>query len=50
MPGLELAIHAAMVRGLKAAGLPASAVQAVRTSDRAAVGFLLSGLDKEPSI
>jgi glutamate-5-semialdehyde dehydrogenase len=42
----SLAIHAAIVRGLKAAGLPASAVQAVRTSDRAAVGFLLSGLDK----
>jgi glutamate-5-semialdehyde dehydrogenase len=42
----SLAIHAAVVKGLKAAGLPASAVQAVRTSDRAAVGFLLSGLDK----
>lgn len=42
----SLAIHAAVARGLKAAGLPASAVQAVRTSDRAAVGFLLSGLDK----
>jgi glutamate-5-semialdehyde dehydrogenase len=42
----SLAIHAAIVRGLKAAGLPASAVQAVRTSDRAAVGFLLGGLDK----
>jgi glutamate-5-semialdehyde dehydrogenase len=42
----SLAIHAAIVRGLKAASLPASAVQAVRTSDRAAVGFLLSGLDK----
>jgi len=42
----SLAIHAAVVKGLKSAGLPASAVQAVRTSDRAAVGFLLSGLDK----
>jgi glutamate-5-semialdehyde dehydrogenase len=42
----SLAIHAAVVKGLKAAGLPASAVQAVRTSDRAAVGFLLTGLDK----
>jgi glutamate-5-semialdehyde dehydrogenase len=42
----SLAIHAAVVKGLKAAGLPASAVQAVRTADRAAVGFLLSGLDK----
>jgi glutamate-5-semialdehyde dehydrogenase len=42
----SLAIHAAIVRGLKTAGLPAGAVQAVRTSDRAAVGFLLSGLDK----
>ncbi|OZA84595.1 MAG: glutamate-5-semialdehyde dehydrogenase [Caulobacter sp. 39-67-4] len=42
----SLAIHAAIVRGLKAAGLPASAVQAVGTSDRAAVGHILSGLNK----
>lgn len=42
----SLAIHAAIVRGLEAAGLPASAVQAVKTADRAAVGLLLTGLDK----
>ena len=35
------AIHAAMVAGLKAAGLPADAVQFVPTQDRAAVGALL---------
>ncbi|WP_300974576.1 glutamate-5-semialdehyde dehydrogenase [Sphingomonas sp. LHG3406-1] len=39
------AIHAALAQGLEAAGLPASAVQIVPTSDRAAVGALLSGLD-----
>ena len=42
----SLAIHAAIVRGLKAAGLPAAAVQAVGTSDRAAVGHILTGLNK----
>ena len=42
----SLAIHAAIVRGLKRAGLPASAVQAVSTADRAAVGQLLTGLNK----
>ena len=42
----NLAIHAAIERGLKAAGLPAAAVQAVKTPDRAAVGMILSGLDK----
>lgn len=42
----SLAIHAAIVRGLVAAGLPASAVQAVTTPDRAAVGLLLTGLNK----
>ncbi len=42
----SLAIHAAIVRGLKSAGLPASAVQAVGTSDRAAVGCILSGLNR----
>ncbi len=40
------AIHAAVARGLAAAGLPASCVQVVRTSDRAAVGHILSGLDR----
>ena len=42
----SLAIHAAIVRGLVAAGLPARAVQAVATADRAAVGAILSGLNK----
>jgi glutamate-5-semialdehyde dehydrogenase len=35
------AIHAALVRGLQAAGLPADAVQLVPTTDRAAVGMML---------
>ncbi|MDP3403265.1 MAG: glutamate-5-semialdehyde dehydrogenase [Brevundimonas sp.] len=39
-----LAIHAAVVEGLAAAGLPADAVQLVDTPDRAAVGALLTGL------
>ena len=39
------AIHAAMVAGLKAAGLPEDAVQLVPTADRAAVGAMLTGLD-----
>ena len=42
----SLALHAAIVRGLKAAGLPASAVQAVNTPDRAAVGLILTGLNR----
>ena len=41
----NLALHAAMVKGLARAGLPASCVQQVRTTDRAAVGEILSGLD-----
>ena len=41
----SLAIHAAVVEGLVAAGLPADAVQLVPTPDRAAVGALLTGLD-----
>lgn len=40
-----LAIHAAVVEGLAAAGLPADAVQLVDTPDRAAVGALLTGLN-----
>ncbi|HEX4857651.1 MAG TPA: glutamate-5-semialdehyde dehydrogenase [Usitatibacteraceae bacterium] len=36
------AIHAALVAGLEAAGLPANAVQWVATADRAAVGALLA--------
>ena len=39
------AIHAAMVEGLKAAGLPEHAIQVVKTSDRAAVGLMLEGLN-----
>jgi glutamate-5-semialdehyde dehydrogenase len=39
------AIHAAMVEGLVREGLPADALQLVPTRDRAAVGFLLTGLD-----
>lgn len=42
----NLAIHAAIERGLEAAGLPAGAVQAVKTPDRAAVGMILQGLDR----
>jgi glutamate-5-semialdehyde dehydrogenase len=38
------AIHAALVRGLAATGLPADAVQLVPTRDRAAVGEMLKGL------
>ena len=40
-----LAIHAAVVEGLRAAGLPDDAVQLVDTPDRAAVGALLTGLE-----
>lgn len=36
------AIHAAMVRGLESAGVPAAAVQLVPTQDRAAVGVMLA--------
>jgi glutamate-5-semialdehyde dehydrogenase len=39
------AIHAALVRGLEAAGLPQTAIQLVPTPDRVAVGHMLSGLD-----
>ncbi|MGD8340260.1 MAG: glutamate-5-semialdehyde dehydrogenase [Gammaproteobacteria bacterium] len=35
------AIHACLVRGLEAEGLPAAAIQIVPTQDRAAVGILL---------
>ncbi len=39
------AIHAAFIKGLKAAGLPETAVQIVPTTDRAAVGEMLKGLN-----
>ena len=38
------AIHACLVRGLKAAGLPVDAIQLVPVTDRAAVGEMLKGL------
>jgi len=41
----NLAIHAAVAAGLREAGLPESAIQIVRTTDRAAVGLMLTGLD-----
>ncbi|MGU3576920.1 glutamate-5-semialdehyde dehydrogenase [Brucellaceae bacterium C25G] len=39
------AIHAALVSGLESAGLPADAIQIVPTTDRAAVGEMLKGLN-----
>ena len=39
------AIHKALVEGLHAAGLPDAAIQLVPTTDRAAVGEMLKGLD-----
>jgi len=41
----SLAIHACLVEGLAAAGLPAAAIQYVETTDRDAVGHMLAGLD-----
>ncbi|RZJ05322.1 MAG: glutamate-5-semialdehyde dehydrogenase [Brevundimonas sp.] len=41
----SLAVHAAMVEGVVAGGLPADAVQLIDTPDRAAVGALLTGLE-----
>ncbi|QDC01237.1 glutamate-5-semialdehyde dehydrogenase [Mesorhizobium sp. 8] len=38
------AIHACLVEGLKATGLPEDAIQLVPTTDRAAVGEMLKGL------
>src|SRR4051812_17422037 len=39
------AIHACLLQGLEAAGLPLDAIQLVPTTDRAAVGEMLAGLD-----
>ena len=39
------AILACLVKGLREAGLPESAIQLVPTTDRAAVGMMLKGLD-----
>jgi glutamate-5-semialdehyde dehydrogenase len=38
------AIHACLVAGLEAAGLPGTAIQLVPTTDRAAVGYMLSSM------
>ncbi|MGE0115425.1 MAG: glutamate-5-semialdehyde dehydrogenase [Steroidobacteraceae bacterium] len=38
------AIHECLVQGLKSAGLPEAAVQMVPVTDRAAVGYMLSGM------
>jgi glutamate-5-semialdehyde dehydrogenase len=38
------AIHACLVEGLRAAGLPADCIQLVPTTDRAAVGYMLAGM------
>jgi glutamate-5-semialdehyde dehydrogenase len=38
------AIHACLVQGLEAAGLPATCIQRVPTTDRAAVGHMLSDM------
>lgn len=38
------AIHACLIAGLRAAGLPVDAIQIVPTTDRAAVGEMLGGL------
>ncbi|MFI4867724.1 MAG: glutamate-5-semialdehyde dehydrogenase [Steroidobacterales bacterium] len=40
------AIHACLVEGLKAADLPATAIQLVPTADRAAVGEMLAGMQQ----
>jgi glutamate-5-semialdehyde dehydrogenase len=40
------AIHACLVEGLVAAGLPPACIQLVPTADRAAVGLMLGGLNR----
>jgi len=40
----NVALHTAITKGLKSAGLPESCVQYVGTTDRAAVGHMLGGL------
>jgi glutamate-5-semialdehyde dehydrogenase len=44
------AIHACLVAGLHAAGLPEAAIQLVPTTDRAAVGMMLAGLDQHINV
>jgi glutamate-5-semialdehyde dehydrogenase len=41
----SVAIHAALVAGLRAADLPETAIQLIPTTDRAAVGAMLTGLN-----
>ncbi len=41
----NLAIHSALIAGLKSAGLPQTCVQYVGTTERDAVGHMLAGLD-----
>jgi glutamate-5-semialdehyde dehydrogenase len=41
----SVAIHTCLKRGLREAGLPATAIQLVPTTDREAVGLMLAGLD-----
>ncbi|MET0280673.1 MAG: glutamate-5-semialdehyde dehydrogenase [Steroidobacteraceae bacterium] len=44
------AIHACLLEGLRAAGLPDAAIQLVPTTDRAAVGMMLAGLDQHINV
>jgi glutamate-5-semialdehyde dehydrogenase len=44
------AIHACLVAGLTSAGLPEAAIQIVPTTDRAAVGMMLAGLDNQINV
>ncbi len=44
------AIHACLVEGLRAAGLPEAAIQLVPSADRAAVGMMLEGLDRHINV
>jgi glutamate-5-semialdehyde dehydrogenase len=44
------AIHACMVQGLELAGLPADAIQMIPTTDRAAVGYLLSSMQSSVDV
>jgi glutamate-5-semialdehyde dehydrogenase len=44
------AIHDCLVAGLRAAGLPEAAIQLVPTTDRAAVGMMLGGLDQQINV
>jgi glutamate-5-semialdehyde dehydrogenase len=43
----NLALHRALAKGLKQAGAPVDCVQLVPTADRAAVGLILTGLERQ---